>query len=87
MKDVVAVVIKEGYRIVTLPCGMVLPGETCSAVQIFKFIVLPTELPQDVACFCADAYYSMHITGGDDVVPRVNLIDTVDVEEIIGVPF
>jgi hypothetical protein len=27
----------------------------------------------------------MHITGGDDVVPRVNLIDTVDVEEIIGV--
>jgi hypothetical protein len=57
MKDVVAVVIKEGYCIVTQPCGMVFPGEICSGGQIFKFIVLPTELPQDVACFAL-----MHIT-------------------------
>jgi hypothetical protein len=87
MKEVHAMVVKQGYRIVTLPCGVVLPGEICSAVHISKFIALPAELPQDVACFCADADYSMHIAGGDNVVPSVNLIDTVDVEEIIGVLF
>lgn len=41
MKDVVAVVIKEGYRIVTLPCGMVFPGEICSGVQILNLLCFP----------------------------------------------
>lgn len=86
VKDAVGVVVKEGDGIVALPRCVVLPGEIGRAIEIFKAIVLAADLPQDVACFSTDAHNGVHITGRDDIIPRVNLVDTVDMKKIKGVP-
>lgn len=87
MKDTVGVVVEDGNRVVALPRHMVLPGEVGGAIQVLEIVVLAAELPDDLPCFATDAHDGVHVTGGDDIIPRIRLVDTVDVEEIKGVLF
>lgn len=87
VEDVVGVVVEDGQSVVALPCDVVLPGKVQRVVDVSEIVVLAAQLPDDLACLAADADHGVHVASRNNIVARVRLVDTVDVEEVKGVRF